>query len=101
MGARTVALLLLLLLLLIHVQLWSGRGSLSDVAAMRTQLAEQQAANAKARLANEHLAAEVQDLKQGLDMVEEKARSELGMVKPGEIYVQVAPGTAPQAKAKR
>lgn len=92
MGSRTVALLLLLLLLLVHVQLWSGRGNLSEVAAMRAQLAEQQAANAKARLANEHLQAEVQDLKQGLDIVEEKARSELGMVKPGEIYVEVLTG---------
>lgn len=96
MGSRTVALLLLLLLLLVHVQLWSGRGNLGEVAAMRTQLAEQQAANAKARLANEQLDAEVQDLKQGLDIVEEKARSELGMVKPGEVYVEVLPGRTPR-----
>ena len=39
--------------------------------------------------ANAQLAAEVRDLKEGLDMVEEKARSELGMVKPNEIFVQV------------
>ena len=96
MGSRTVALLLLLLLLLVHVQLWSGRGNLGEVATMRTQLAEQQAANAKARLANEQLNAEVQDLKQGLDIVEEKARSELGMVKPGEVYVEVLSGHAPR-----
>jgi len=96
LGSRTVALLLLLLLLLVHVQLWSGRGNLGEVAAMRTQLAEQQAANAKARLANEQLDAEVQDLKQGLDIVEEKARSELGMVKPGEVYVEVLPGRTPR-----
>ncbi len=101
MGARTVALLLLLLLVAIHAQLWGGRGSLGEVAEMRAQLAEQQAANARARQANEHLAAEVQDLRQGLDTVEEKARSELGMVKPGEIYVHVTPAPAPaQARAK-
>ena len=58
---------------------------------MRRQIAAQQAANAQARQANERLAAEVQDLKDGLEMVEEKARSELGMVKPGEIYVHVTP----------
>ena len=92
MGSRVVALLLLLLLLLVHVQLWSGRGSIHEVAALRAQLTEQQAANAKARLANDQLNAEVQDLKQGLDIVEEKARNELGMVKPGEIYVEVLPG---------
>ena len=51
-------------------------------------------ANAQARAVNEHLAAEVGDLKSGLEMVEEKARNELGMVKPGEIYVQVV--RAPQ-----
>lgn len=96
MGSRTVALLLLLLLLLIHVQLWSGRGNLDEVATMRAQLAGQQAANAKARLSNEHLQAEVQDLKQGLDIVEEKARGELGMVKPGEIYVEVLTAPAKQ-----
>lgn len=91
MGSRTVALLLLLLLLLVHVQLWSGRGNIGEVAALRAQLTQQQAANAKARLANDQLNAQVQDLKQGLDIVEEKARSELGMVKPGEVYVEVVP----------
>lgn len=91
MGSRTVALLLLFLLLLVHMQLWSGRGNVGEVAAIRAQLAEQQAENAKARLANDQLSAEVQDLKQGIDIVEEKARSELGMVKPGEIYVEVVP----------
>jgi len=96
LGSRTVALLLLLLLLLVHVRLWSGHGNLGDVAAMRAQLTEQQAANAKARQANEQLSDEVRDLKQGLDIVEEKARSELGMVKPGEIYVEVLPGRAPR-----
>lgn len=68
-----------------------GRGSVGHVEDMRRQIAAQQAANAQARQANEHLAAEVQDLKDGLEMVEEKARSELGMVKPGEIYVHVTP----------
>jgi len=89
MAARIVPLFLLLLLVGIHTQLWTGRGSVGHVQELRQQIAEQQAANAQARAANEHLAAEVSDLKGGLEMVEEKARSELGMVKPGEIYVQV------------
>ena len=46
--------------------------------------------NAEARRENERLAAEVQDLRQGLEMVEERARSELGMVKPDELFVQYA-----------
>ena len=89
MAARIVPLFLLLLRVGIHTQLWTGRGSVGHVQELRQQIAEQQAANAQARAANEHLAAEVSDLKGGLEMVEEKARSELGMVKPGEIYVQV------------
>ncbi len=91
MGNRTVALVLLLLLVGIHVQLWEGRGSIPQVREMRSQLAAQQGANERARQANERLAAEVQDLREGLDMVEERARTELGMVRQGEIYVQVVP----------
>ena len=55
------------------------------------RLQEQQAANDAARARNEQLVAEVSDLKDGLEMVEEKARAELGMIKPNEILVQVAP----------
>ena len=51
------------------------------------------AINETARLRNEQLAAEVNDLKEGLEMVEEKARFELGMVKPDEILVQWSAGT--------
>ena len=79
-----------MLLVALHGQLWLGRGSVANVAAMRQKLELQQAANLKARQANERLAAEVHDLQDGLEMVEEKARMELGMVKPNEIYVQMA-----------
>ena len=51
----------------------------------------QHAAYAKARLVNDQLASEVEDLRAGLGMVEEKARMELGMVRPNEIFVQVNP----------
>ena len=75
----------------VHPQLWLGRGSLPQVAAMQQQIEEQKAANAQVRQTNERLASEVHDLKEGLDMVEEKARNELGMVKPNEVYVQFTP----------
>jgi cell division protein FtsB len=91
MGSRLVPLVLLALLVAIHAQLWAGRGSIGHVNEMHRRIAAQEAANAQARLENERLASEVQDLKQGLDMVEEKARNELGMVKQGEIYVHVMP----------
>ncbi|WP_312757541.1 cell division protein FtsB [Pulveribacter sp.] len=100
MGSRLVALTLLLLLVVLHGQLWTGRGSIGQVQEMRRQLAQQQQANAQARQANERLAAEVQDLREGLDMVEEKARSELGMVRQGEIYVHVTPAQQPQPTQK-
>jgi cell division protein FtsB len=90
MGHRFVAALLIGLLLALHAQLWFGRGSLGNVAEMQRKLDEQKARNAVAQQANERLAAEVRDLKEGLDMVEEKARMELGMVKPNEIFVNVS-----------
>lgn len=87
MGKRVVPAILIALLLIVHAQLWFGRGSVGNVATMQQKLDAQKAANAKARQANEQLASEVRDLKEGLEMVEEKARSELGMVKPNEIFV--------------
>ena len=80
---------LIALLLIIQGQLWFGRGSLPKVAQMTEQLKSQNQQNQQAQVANNQLAAEVRDLKEGLEMVEEKARLELGMVKPNEIYVQI------------
>ena len=97
MGARGVAVLLLALLGILHAQLWWGRGSVPDVNALRLELAQQQAANEAARLRNQQLASEVNDLKEGLEMVEELARHELGMVKPNEVFVQVQPLATPPA----
>jgi cell division protein FtsB len=90
LNSRLVALFLVGLLMMLHAQLWFGRGSVGNVAQMQDKLEEQKAANAQAQQANERLAAEVRDLREGLEMVEEKARMELGMVKPNEIYVQIA-----------
>jgi cell division protein FtsB len=89
MGARLVPAALIALLVILHAQLWFGRGSVPAVAHLNEQLTAQNQQNQQARLANDRLAAEVRDLKEGLDMVEEKARMELGMVKPNEIYVQI------------
>lgn len=89
MNSKTVAALLIGLLAVVQAQLWLGRGSVADVAQMQRKLDEQKARNAVAQQANEQLAAEVRDLQEGLEMVEEKARSELGMVKPNEILVQI------------
>ena len=88
---RLVPAMLIALLVLFQAQLWRGRGSLPNVQAMQNRLNGEIAKNAAAEAQNQQLAAEVNDLREGLDMVEEKARSELGMVKPNEIFVQITP----------
>jgi len=86
---RLIPLALVALLAILHGQLWVGRGSIPNVSAMTQQIATQKEQNGRARQANERLSAEVRDLKEGMEMVEEKARFELGMVKPNEILVQI------------
>ena len=90
MPTRLVAALLIGLLAVVQAQLWSGRGSVGNVAELQRKLDEQRARYTIAVQANERLSAEVRDLREGLEMVEEKARLELGMVKPNEVLVQVA-----------
>ena len=90
MRDRLVPLALIALLAILHAQLWIGRGSVPNVAAMTQQRVHQKEKNELARQANDRLAAEVRDLKEGLEMVEERARMELGMVKPNEIFVHVS-----------
>ena len=82
---------LAVLLALVHAELWFGDSGLPRVVDLNGRLGQQQAKNADARAANAALGAELDDLKVGLEMVEEKARSELGMIKPDEIFVHVAP----------
>lgn len=90
MQKRFIPAILIALLVIFHAQLWIGRGSIPSVHDLRQRLDEQLVKNTQAQAGNEQLAAEVRDLKEGLEMVEEKARSELGMVKPNEIFVQIA-----------
>jgi len=91
MVSRIVPVILLALLGALHAQLWLGRGSVPRVNEMQRQIDAQKAANDQARQINSRLTSEVHDLKEGLGMVEEKARSELGMVRPNEVYVQFTP----------
>jgi cell division protein FtsB len=90
MGNRLVPIVLFALLAIVQAQLWFGPGSLPNVNALRQELAQQQQANEDARRRLEQLSAELSDLKEGLNMVEERARHELGMVKSNEIFVQIA-----------
>jgi cell division protein FtsB len=90
MGNRLVPIVLITLLVILNAQLWFGRGSLPNVSRLEEDVQAQKASNEEARRTNEQLNAEVNDLKEGLNMVEERARQELGMVKPNEIFVQIA-----------
>lgn len=91
MSNRAIPAVLIVLLVIIHAQLWFGRGSVPNVTVLQRKVDQQKLANNQAHLANEQLSSEVADLKAGLGMVEEKARMELGMVKPNEIFVQLTP----------
>jgi cell division protein FtsB len=90
MGNRLVPIVLITLLVILNAQLWFGRGSLPNVSRLEQDVQTQKASNEEARRTNEQLNAEVHDLKEGLNMVEERARQELGMVKSNEIFVQIA-----------
>ena len=88
---RWITLALAALLVLVHAELWFGKGGVPRMVELQRKLAAQQVANDGARRRNDQLTAEVNDLKEGLEMVEEKARVELGMIKPDEIFVQLSP----------
>ncbi len=91
MTQRWSTLALIALLVVVQAQLWFGSGGRPYVVNLEQQLVQQQAVNTAANSRNERLAAEVGDLKEGLEMVEERARGELGMVKPNEVFVQILP----------
>lgn len=87
---RYISIALIALLGLVHAELWFGKGGVPRMMELQAKLAEQQATNQADRARNAQLVAEVSDLKEGLEMVEEKARFELGMIKPDEILVQLS-----------
>ena len=94
---RLLALMLAVLLLLIQYPLWLGKGGLLRVWEMERQIDAQRASNARLQSRNAALDAEVRDLKQGLEAVEERARNELGMIRRDEVFFQVLE-TAPPAQ---
>ncbi|HED18701.1 MAG TPA: cell division protein FtsB [Gammaproteobacteria bacterium] len=81
--------LLVVLLVLLQYKLWVGDGSFAEVWDLYQQVEAQREENQQLHERNQALEAEVQDLKQGLEAIEERAREELGMVKKGEIFYQV------------
>lgn len=80
---------MVLLLACLQYKLWFAPDGLARMWVLKQEVAIQQAENAKQEMRNKTLVAEVQDLKQGDAALEERARSELGMVKQGESFYQV------------
>lgn len=86
---RWLSLALMALVALLQYPLWFGKGSWLRVWDVDRQLQAQQETNRRLELRNAGLDAEVRDLKQGYDAIEERARFELGMVKDDEVFVQI------------
>lgn len=91
LGLRMYWLILVLLLLLSALQyrLWVGEGSLAELHSLKREIALEESELERLRARNRELQAEVDDLREGSEAIEERARSELGMIKPGEIFIQV------------
>ena len=86
---RAVALILVALILLLQYPLWLGKGGWLKVWDIGRQVEAQKQINHEAQIRNAALDAEVRDLKQGSEAIEERARSELGMVKRDEVFFQI------------
>ena len=86
---RALTVVLVILIAAIQTPLWFGKGGWLRVWELDRQLAQAREHNDKLRARNAALDAEVRDLKTGYDAIEERARSELGMIKQDEVFYQV------------
>jgi cell division protein FtsB len=83
------------LIVLIQYPLWLGKGGWLTVWRLENRLEGEKAKNARLEMRNAGLAAEVRDLKQGTEAIEERARQELGMLRPDEVFFQFVPDKKP------
>ena len=96
---RMLTLILVILIAMLQYPLWLGKGSWLRVWDLSRQIEKQKEGNAALKVRNETLDAEVLDLKTGYAAIEERARSELGMIRQDEVFYQVME-KAPEAKPK-
>ena len=89
MPTRYLAILLALLFILLQYDLWFGEGSITATWLLDKSIETQQNQNTRLKERNQALDAEVKDLKSGMQAIEERARSELGMTKEDETFFQV------------
>ena len=88
---RVVTVILFVVLILLQFKLWLGEGGFREVARLETRVEDQQQQNVSLLQRNAELQAEVEDLRERLGAVEERARNELGLIKPAEQFYQVVP----------
>lgn len=86
---RILIAILLVVFVMLQYRLWVGKGSLAEVSNLKQEIGQLEKELAKLRVRNRALQAEVKDLRSGKSAIEERARSELGMIKKGEIFYQV------------
>lgn len=98
---RWLSVALIALLVLLQYPLWLGKGGWLRVWEVDRQLQQQKEANKKLEVRNAGLDAEVRDLKQGYDAIEERARFELGMIKQDEVFVQIPEKSIPDQAVKK
>ena len=98
---RWISLILLALILLLQYPLWLGKGGWLKVWDLNRQVEAQKQINQKTQTRNAVLDAEVRDLKQGTEAIEERARSELGMIKRDEVFFQIMELPATQKQVER
>jgi len=88
---RWLAFILLALIVALQYPMWLGKGGWLQVRETDRQMALQRDVNAKLKLRNDALDADVRDLKTGSEAIEERARAELGMIRSDEVFFQVQP----------
>ena len=93
---RALLAILLLVLVALQLKMWFGEGGYRDVRRLAERVEQQALENEALAQRNRELQAEVEDLRQGLEAVEERARSELGLIKEDEEFYQVVPGREKQ-----
>ena len=93
---RLLALVFVAMIAALQYPMWLGKGGWLQVRELDRQVGVEREANAKLKARNDALDAEVRDLKTGLDAIEERARSELGMVRQDEVFFQLQDGPAPR-----
>ncbi|MGQ0442388.1 MAG: cell division protein FtsB [Methylophilaceae bacterium] len=98
---KALTLIFVVLIALLQYPLWLGKGSWLRVWNVNQQITEQKQKNDNFKQSNETLGAEVRDLKQGNAAIEERARSELGMIKPDEVFYQVIDQPIPTRPANQ